>query len=287
MLLVKISFWSLNRFNGLPLLSRLCVLQQFCGVLGHTFMEFLKGSGDYCQAQHAAYADEWTAKLAIDLKHLSHRRNPITLAGPGRLPEPATTRPGWGNSTRCTLPLSASAWPESRWNQPCFYFLPFLLFYSKRKGVWFTFPLQVPSFPHLPVAVLLFFFKFLVKALPTLKKFSEVFLFFFFGSCVAEISLEVFFLCLTFPPSLTVYIGVFTLWKTFGLYEKIWFFLLLSRWLEWTDLPLWRSPTKTWGSSLPTIPPMPPWTSSLRWALKACVDIFINSVLWCKKKTTF
>lgn len=35
-----------------------CVLQQFCGVLGHTFMEFLKGSGDYCQAQHAAYADE-------------------------------------------------------------------------------------------------------------------------------------------------------------------------------------------------------------------------------------
>ncbi|KAF6739417.1 hypothetical protein FQA47_018283 [Oryzias melastigma] len=33
-------------------------LKQFCGVLGHTFMEFLKGSGDYCQAQHAAYADE-------------------------------------------------------------------------------------------------------------------------------------------------------------------------------------------------------------------------------------
>lgn len=53
-----------------------CVLQQFCGVLGHTFMEFLKGSGDYCQAQHAAYADEWTAKLAIDPTHLSHRRDP-------------------------------------------------------------------------------------------------------------------------------------------------------------------------------------------------------------------
>ncbi|XP_066460287.1 uncharacterized homolog isoform X2 [Eleutherodactylus coqui] len=30
----------------------------FCGVLGHTFMEFLKGSGDYCQAQHALYADK-------------------------------------------------------------------------------------------------------------------------------------------------------------------------------------------------------------------------------------
>lgn len=35
-----------------------CLPQQFCGVLGHTFMEFLKGSGDYCQAQHATYADE-------------------------------------------------------------------------------------------------------------------------------------------------------------------------------------------------------------------------------------
>lgn len=33
-------------------------LQQFCGVLGHTFMEFLKGSGDYCQAQHVVDADE-------------------------------------------------------------------------------------------------------------------------------------------------------------------------------------------------------------------------------------
>ncbi|XP_060091360.1 uncharacterized LOC128125822 homolog isoform X3 [Heteronotia binoei] len=31
---------------------------QFCGVLGHTFMEFLKGSGDYCQAQHGLYADK-------------------------------------------------------------------------------------------------------------------------------------------------------------------------------------------------------------------------------------
>ncbi|KAM6972746.1 uncharacterized protein FYW47_004901 [Aplochiton taeniatus] len=33
-------------------------IPQFRGVLGHTFMEFLKGSGDYCQAQHGAYADE-------------------------------------------------------------------------------------------------------------------------------------------------------------------------------------------------------------------------------------
>ncbi|XP_071998304.1 uncharacterized protein [Engystomops pustulosus] len=31
---------------------------QFCGVLGHTFMESLKGSGDYCQAQHDLYADK-------------------------------------------------------------------------------------------------------------------------------------------------------------------------------------------------------------------------------------
>ncbi|XP_069582790.1 uncharacterized protein [Ranitomeya imitator] len=31
---------------------------QFCGVLGHTFMEFLKGSGDYCQAQHDLNADK-------------------------------------------------------------------------------------------------------------------------------------------------------------------------------------------------------------------------------------
>ena len=41
----------------------LCFKQQFCGVLGHTFMEFLKGSGDYCQAQHDLYADKWTAEI--------------------------------------------------------------------------------------------------------------------------------------------------------------------------------------------------------------------------------
>ncbi|XP_056344592.1 uncharacterized LOC128125822 homolog [Oenanthe melanoleuca] len=33
-------------------------IPQFCGVLGYTFMEFLKGSGDYCQAQHDLYADK-------------------------------------------------------------------------------------------------------------------------------------------------------------------------------------------------------------------------------------
>lgn len=64
-------------------------------------------------------------------RHPSHTLEPPE----GRLPEPALTRPGWGNSTRCTLPLSASAWPESRWNQPCFsFFLPFLSFYSKEEG---------------------------------------------------------------------------------------------------------------------------------------------------------
>lgn len=59
---------------------------------------------------------------------LEPQEGPGELAGPGHLPEPATTRPGWGNSTRCTLPSSASAWPESRWNQPCF-LVSFLLFF--------------------------------------------------------------------------------------------------------------------------------------------------------------
>lgn len=127
----------------------LCVLQQFCGVLGHTFMEFLKGSGDYCQAQHAAYADEWTAKLAIDPTHLSHRRDPGKLAGPGRLPEPAITRPGWGNSSRCTLPSSASAWPELRWNQPWFFFSSFSFVLFQKRGFWVTF--SAANSPNLPV----------------------------------------------------------------------------------------------------------------------------------------
>ncbi|XP_078504125.1 uncharacterized protein LOC144762747 [Lissotriton helveticus] len=51
-----------------PVLGTVCMIRtrssmskhspQFCGVLGHTFMEFLKGSGDYCQAQHDLYADK-------------------------------------------------------------------------------------------------------------------------------------------------------------------------------------------------------------------------------------
>ncbi|XP_075923389.1 uncharacterized protein LOC142924643 [Petromyzon marinus] len=30
----------------------------FCGVLGVTFMEFVKARGDYCQAQHGLLADK-------------------------------------------------------------------------------------------------------------------------------------------------------------------------------------------------------------------------------------
>lgn len=63
----------------------------------------------------------------------------------GRLPEPALTWPGWGNSTRCTLPLSASTWPESRWNQPCFFFFPFLFFnFIPKKRVFELFPIIRP-----------------------------------------------------------------------------------------------------------------------------------------------
>ncbi|KAM5315074.1 uncharacterized protein AAES06_020473 [Glossophaga mutica] len=35
----------------------------FCGVLGHAFMEFLKGSGDYCQAQHDLHAGKGTVEI--------------------------------------------------------------------------------------------------------------------------------------------------------------------------------------------------------------------------------
>ncbi|KAG8524191.1 Protein tyrosine phosphatase type IVA 1, partial [Galemys pyrenaicus] len=41
---------------------------QFCGVLGHTFMEFLKGSGDYCQAQHDLYADNFITQSTENFK---------------------------------------------------------------------------------------------------------------------------------------------------------------------------------------------------------------------------
>ncbi|XP_061410167.1 uncharacterized LOC128125822 homolog, partial [Lethenteron reissneri] len=33
-------------------------IAQFCGVLGRTFMEFVKGRGEYCQAQHEVFADK-------------------------------------------------------------------------------------------------------------------------------------------------------------------------------------------------------------------------------------
>lgn len=45
----------------------------------------------------------------------------------------------------------------------------------------------------------------------------------------------------------------------------IFFSSTLTPWLEWIDQPLWRLHTRTWGSSSPTIPPIPPWTSLLRW----------------------
>lgn len=84
---------------------------------------------------------------------LEPQEGPGELAGPGHLPEPATTRPGWGNSTRCTLPSSASAWPESRWNQPCFFsfFPPFLSFYPEGEGFWVVPPIVRPFFQ--PVAL--------------------------------------------------------------------------------------------------------------------------------------
>lgn len=40
-----------------------------------------------------------------------------------------------------------------------------------------------------------------------------------------------------------------------------------KKWLVWINLPQWRSLTKTWDSSLPTTPPMPRFTNSLRWVL--------------------
>ncbi|KAM5290969.1 uncharacterized protein AAES06_006994 [Glossophaga mutica] len=50
-------YWSRTRrqrtsFRIRPQSSMSKHIPQFCGVLGHIFMEFLKGSGDYCQAQH-------------------------------------------------------------------------------------------------------------------------------------------------------------------------------------------------------------------------------------------
>lgn len=38
-------------------------LSPSCGVLGHAFMEFLKGPGEYRQAQHDLYEDKWTVEI--------------------------------------------------------------------------------------------------------------------------------------------------------------------------------------------------------------------------------
>ncbi|KAM9186035.1 uncharacterized protein PS065_021030 [Dugong dugon] len=38
-------------------------IPQFCGVLGQAFMEFLKGRGDYWQAQHDLCADKGTVEI--------------------------------------------------------------------------------------------------------------------------------------------------------------------------------------------------------------------------------
>lgn len=38
-------------------------LTPYCGFLGHAFMEFLKGPGDYRQAQHDLYEDKWTEEI--------------------------------------------------------------------------------------------------------------------------------------------------------------------------------------------------------------------------------
>lgn len=81
--------------------------------------------------------------------HPSHSAEPPE----GRLPEAALPRPGWGNSTRCTLPSTASAWPESGWNQPCFFlFFPsFSFVFFRRRGSLSSFWLsgQLPEFPRL------------------------------------------------------------------------------------------------------------------------------------------
>lgn len=38
--------------------SLMSTLTPYCGFLGHAFMEFLKGPGDYRQAQHDLYEDK-------------------------------------------------------------------------------------------------------------------------------------------------------------------------------------------------------------------------------------
>lgn len=134
-------------------------------------------------------------------------------------------------------------------------FVPFLLFYSKGEGfelfLWLSalfIGRQRPKFP--PFCPSKPSYSFFCLALPTSK----------------EGRAEDFWTFLFDIPSefwLRVYISVFTLLKTFVN------FFTSSQWLVWTDPPLWRSPTKTWGSSSPTIPPTPPWTSSSRWAQRS------------------
>lgn len=43
--------------------SLMSKLSPSCGVLGHAFMEFLKGPGEYRQAQHDLYEDKWTLEI--------------------------------------------------------------------------------------------------------------------------------------------------------------------------------------------------------------------------------
>lgn len=130
-----------------------CLLQQFCGVLGHTFMEFLKGSGDYCQAQHAAYADEWTAELfAIHPTHLSHRRDLDSSENQQRVVGlDGVTLP----AAHC--PRSAFAWSGSRWNQTCssLCFLLFFPFILNKEVFFFIYVLFLSFSSNRPLLTLL------------------------------------------------------------------------------------------------------------------------------------
>lgn len=64
---------------------------------------------------------------------LEPQEGPRKVGGTGTPPRTSDNRPGWGNSTRCTLPSSASAWPESRWNQPFYFSLLLLSLFPEEK----------------------------------------------------------------------------------------------------------------------------------------------------------
>ena len=49
-------------------------IPQFCGVLHHTFMKFLKGSGDYCEALHDLYAE----KCFVEIHYHSNKKLPVS-----------------------------------------------------------------------------------------------------------------------------------------------------------------------------------------------------------------